>query len=79
MELKEEIQRIVELLYQQNMTVAYKQLLICIPKIDAYIVGLEQEQQVELIDVLRTALEMMEQGDITTLADVLQYEFIEKL
>lgn len=77
--LENEIKTIVELLYQQNIKDAYPRLIQMLPKMEQFIAELEGEQQGDWLEVLKVALEAMEQQDATLLADVLQYEILERM
>lgn len=77
--LKSEVTTIIDLLYQQNIKEAYPRLLQMLPKMEQFIAGFEKEQQEGWLEVLKVALEAMEQQDITLLADVLQYEILERI
>ena len=73
------INRVTELLYQENIVPAYAQLVAVLPRLEKVITDFSEEVQQELTENLRNALEAMEDGDNTLLADILQYEVLEKL
>lgn len=77
--IKHNLQNITDLLYQQNMQESYAQLAWLLPQMEQWIACSEEEQQKELTDILQSALEAMEQMDLTLLADILQYDLLEKL
>lgn len=74
------LSQIVDLLYQENLQNAYMLLAAVLPKMEELAQGIpDQGQQEELADRLRQALEAMEDGDSTLLADLIQYEILEQL
>lgn len=77
--IKEEIMAIVDLLYQQNIKEAYPRLIQVLPKLEQFFAGFGEEKRGEWTEVLRSALEAMEQQDVTLLADILQYEILERM
>lgn len=77
--IKEEITAIVELLYQQNIKEAYPRLIQILPKLEQFFGTFGEEKRGEWTEVLRSALEAMEQQDVTLLADILQYEILERM
>lgn len=77
--LREEIAAIVDLLYQQKIKDAYPRLIQILPKIEQFIGNFKEGQQGEWLEALQSALEAMEQQDVTLLADVLQYEILERM
>ncbi|MDD5948270.1 MAG: hypothetical protein PUC39_00825 [Lachnospiraceae bacterium] len=79
-EIKQEIQDVAELFYQQKNTEGYQRLNQLLQDLSAYVGTItEEEQQMEFLEALKEALDAMEQKDTTLLADILQYELIEKL
>lgn len=79
-EIKKEIQEVAELFYQQRNTEGYQRLNQLLQDLSSYIVTItEEEKQTEFLEALKEALDAMEQKDTTLLADILQYELIEKL
>lgn len=78
-QIKNEIEHISELLYQQNIGEAYAELAVVIPRLEAVLATYEEDVKAEFADVLRSALDAMEQQDLTLLGDILQYEIIERL
>ncbi len=77
--IKDEITAIVDLLYQQNIKEAYPRLIQVLPKLEQFFAGFGEEKGGEWTEVLRSALEAMEQQDVTLLADILQYEILERM
>lgn len=75
----DELTKVTDLLYQENITPAYAQLAATIPELEKVIMPLNQETQQELMEKLQSALSAMEDGDNTLLADILQYEILEQL
>ena len=74
------LSQVVDLLYQENLQKAYMLLAAVLPKMEELAQGIpDQRQQEELADRLRQALEAMEDGDSTLLADLIQYEILEQL
>ena len=79
-EIKQEIQDVAELFYQQKNTEGYQRLNQLLQDLSAYVgIITEEEQPMEFLEALKEALDAMEQKDTTLLADILQYELIEKL
>lgn len=69
-----------ELLYQQKITEGYEKLNQVIQELTTYVTQItDVEQQNELLVTLKETLSAMEEKDTTLLADLLQYELIEKL
>ncbi len=77
--LKHNLQEMIDLLYQQNIKEAYAKLAWLIPEIEKLAASCDVEKQKELTDILQSALEAMEQADLTLLADIIQYDLLEKL
>ena len=75
----DELTKVTDLLYQENITPAYAQLVATLPELEKVIMPLNQETQQELMEKLQSALSAMEDGDNTLLADILQYEILEQL
>ena len=78
-QVKNMLLQIIDLLYQENITPAYTGLAAVLPQLEQVIAQLEPETQQELAEKLQEALEAMENGDNTLLADILQYEILEQL
>ncbi len=71
---------VTDLLYQENIPVAYRMLYLILPGMEEVIGQIQQEEvQSELRDKLLEALEAMENEDNILLADILQYEILERL
>lgn len=71
---------ITDLLYQENIPVAYRMLYLILPGMEEVIGTIQQEEiQSELKDKLLEALEAMENEDNILLADILRYEILERL
>ena len=77
--IKQEITEINELLYQQNIAAAYPRLAQVLPTLEEYTYSLDEETRSEWIEILQSALEAMEQKDVTLLADILEYEILERI
>lgn len=70
----------VDLLYQENQQLAYRQLAVTLPRLEQVIGQMDNDAgQLEFVDKLQEALSAMEEGDSTLLADIISYELIEKL
>ena len=79
-DLLEVLEKVTELLYQENYSDAYGILIKCLPIMGVYIGEIEDEDlQREVMDALNEAITAMENNDYTLLADILQYDFIDKL
>lgn len=79
-DLLEVLEKISELLYQEKKDEAYGILIKCLPIMGVYINEIEDaELQKEIVISLENAVAAMENNDYTLLADVLQYDIIEKL
>lgn len=79
-DLLDVLKKITELLYQEDYNTAYGLLVKCLPIMGVYIEEIEnQDLQREILDALTQAIAAMEDNDYTLLADVLQYDVIEKL
>lgn len=79
-DLLEVLEKLTELLYQERKNEAYGILIKCLPVMSTLFVELEdKELQQELIVSLGEAVEAMENNDCTLLADILQYDVIDKL
>lgn len=76
---RQKLEAVIELLYQQNMQNAYRGMTEILPMIEAIIGEQSAGVQVELTQVMKDALEAMEQGDMTLLADILQYDLLERI
>lgn len=79
-DLLEVLNKITELLYQEKSNEAYGLLIKCLPIMAEYIGAIEDvEVQCEVMNSLTEAVTAMEENDYTLLADILQYDVIEKL
>ncbi len=79
-DLLEVLEKIAELLYQENYNQAYGFLIKCLPFLSQCLEEIEDETlQAELLQSLTEAVGAMEQNDYTLLADILQYDIIDKL
>lgn len=79
-DLIEVLEKVSELLYQENYPVAYDILIKCLPYMSTSLEEMEDKQlQRELLDALTQAIGAMEENDYTLLADILQYEIIERM
>ena len=78
--LREELEQVTEMFYQQKSKDGYEKLQVLLADISLYVSGVQdEEQQQELLETLTEALDAMEQKDTTLLADILKYELLEKL
>lgn len=73
------LERIAELLYQENLKEAYVTLGATLPQLDEIALGMDADNRVSMRDNLYKALEAMENQDSILLADIIQYELIEML
>lgn len=74
------LSQVVDLLYQENITMAYKILAVTLPTLEQLLIQITDETlQKELIEKLQSALEAMEEQDNTLLADIITYELLEQL
>lgn len=79
-DLIEVLNKIVDFLYQEKRKEAYGILIKCLPILSEVLSEVEdQEKQRAITEALQSALDAMEEDDITLLADILQYELIEEL
>lgn len=79
-DLLDVLKKITELLYQENYGDAYSLLIKCLPIMGVYIGEIQDETlQREIMDSLTEGITAMEENDYTLLADILQYDVIEKL
>lgn len=79
-DLIEVLDKIIELLYQEEADTAYSLLVRCLPIMSAYISDMEDtDLQEKIMESLKEAVNAMENNDYTLLADIMQYELIEKL
>ncbi len=75
-----EIEDVTELFYQQKIKEAYARLQPLLTDISIYVTGIpSEEKQVDILESLKEAMSAMEQQDTTLLADILQYDLLEKL
>ena len=78
--LQEEIREIADLFYQQKSKEGYGRLQELIADLSQYVAQIEEEaKRQELLEALTEALTAMQEQDTTLLADILQYELLEKL
>lgn len=76
----EEIGQVTDLLYQEKIDEGYEKLTVLIRNIMTLTADITDEaEQAGFVAVLSPALEAMEHKDYTLLADVLQYDLVEKL
>lgn len=72
--------KITDYLYQENIKVAYRLLYLVLPSLDQFISQIEQDEKKDILkEKLLQALEAMEKEDYILLADILQYEVVEQL
>jgi hypothetical protein len=74
-----DLSKVIDLLYQENITAAYGGLVGVIPQLEKVIAQLDEVTKQKMTEKLRTALTAMEDGDHTLLADILQYEIMEQI
>ena len=77
--VKQGLQNIIDLLYQQKAQDAYGRLIGTLPALEEQAASLGEEQQRVFSGILRDALKAMEQNDLTLLADIIQYDLMEQL
>ncbi len=72
--------KITDYLYQENIQVAYRLLYLVLPSLDQFISQIEQDEKKDILkEKLLQALGAMEDEDYILLADILQYEVVEQL
>ena len=72
--------KITDYLYQENIQVAYRLLYLVLPSLDQFISQIEQDEKKDILkEKLLQALVAMEKEDYILLADILQYEVVEQL
>lgn len=72
--------KITDYLYQENIQVAYRLLYLVLPSLDQFISQIKQDEKKDILKgKLLQALEAMEKEDYILLADILQYEVVEQL
>lgn len=77
-EVIENLNKVTDYLYQENIPVANQTLFIVLPKLDRCISEIANEEiQDTLKEKLEEALMAMEEEDFILLADLIQYEVIE--
>ena len=77
--LEKEFQKIIDLLYQQKTGEAYGILVPVLAQFETLLQSCEESVQQEQLIILQSALAAMEEQDATLLADILQYELVEKM
>jgi hypothetical protein len=78
--LVDNIKEVTDLLYQQKLKEGYQRLNLVLADISAYVATIEDEtKQQEILETLTESLDAMQQQDTTLLADILQYELLERL
>jgi len=86
-QVKDEIEKVTEALYQQKERAAYNLLNMALPTIAKAVEeifawqteqGREESEKQEIVQVLTQAMQAMEQKDTVLLADILQYELLER-
>lgn len=79
-QVTEALEKISDLLYQNNVEYAYKMLAVILGEMGQVICSVEDESiRKELTGKLSEALQAMEDGDAVLMADILQYEINERL
>ena len=72
--------QVTDLLYQENITYAYKMLAVILQQLEIVISEIEDEStKEELREQLGEALQAMEEEDYILLADIAQYEINQRL
>lgn len=72
--------KITDYLYQENIQVAYRLLYLVLPSLDQFISQIEENEKKDILkEKLLQALGAMEDEDYILLADILQYEVVEQL
>ena len=72
--------KITDYLYQENIQVAYRLLYLVLPSLDQFISQIEQDEKKDILkEKLLQALGAMEDEYYILLADILQYEVVEQL
>lgn len=72
--------KITDYLYQENIQVAYRLLYLVLPSLDQFISQTEENEKKDILkEKLLQALGAMEDEDYILLADILQYEVVEQL
>lgn len=74
-----ELNLCAEYLYQEKNQEGYGKLVAILPQLESVLVNLEGTEQLEFMKTLQEILGVMENGDNTLLADMIQYEMIEQL
>ncbi|MDO5154423.1 MAG: hypothetical protein Q4D51_00515 [Eubacteriales bacterium] len=78
--LMDEVEKLLELLYQENEEQSYNQLVAIIPQLEQEIQKMtDAELQQQTMQGLLLVMQAMEAGDLTLLADYLKYEVIERI
>ncbi len=79
-DLIEVLEKVAELLYQEKYQQAYGILIKCLPFLSEILTEMQDmELQQELLQSLTEAVGAMESNDYTLLADILQYDIIDKM
>lgn len=79
-EVIDEIGAVSELLYQEKFSEGYARLAALLREIIAMTADItDEKEQASFVAVLQPALEALETKDATLLADILQYDLVEKL
>lgn len=73
------IEEIVELCYQQKKQEAYEKINLFINELIKAIVAFPEDKVVEVNEILKNILSAMEENDVVSVADLLEYELKEKL
>lgn len=74
------LMNVSDLLYQDNREYAYKMLALILGSLEKVIAEIEQQGiRSELCICLKDALQAMQEEDDVLLADILQYEIVERL
>ncbi len=76
-EVKDRLQQIAELLYQENAQMAYQMIIMIIPKIEIISDNIDNDDVKDaLANKLNMMLEAMENEDYVLMADTIQYELL---
>lgn len=79
-EVIENLNKVTDYLYQENIPVANQTLFIVLPKLDRCISEIADEEVQEILkEKLTASLSAMEEEDYILLADLIQYEVIDIL
>ena len=72
-------QNCADLLYQENLSSAYRMMPVIFSKMEELIEGMDEKEQHMIQGKLQQMLNAMEDGDSVLIADTIQYELLEVL